>query len=229
MITSGCPANLRKLFVAQKSITISSRVNLKCLVVKMPVVLGAHAPLFAVDASYLMFQAGGLAGGELSTLDALANAVLLRFLAVASLNCPVFICAKRAAGVSARVAAKAKIASFMAGLLVFFHVGLDRAASAYGRNEPRDSWGVAGLAKSIFLRKGATLLGILCSEDQYVLCRSVLGVARATFCSKRRAVFSSGLHRISTVCGLPRSLVADSLNWLQAGMGLFDTVPLICL
>jgi len=39
-------------------------------------------------------------------------------------------------------------------------------------------------------------------------------------------VFSYGLHRISTVCGLPRSLVADSLNWLQAGMGLFDTVPI---
>src|ERR1700733_5887908 len=58
----------------------------------------------------------------------------------------------------------------MARLLLFFRAGLDRAASAYGRNEPKVFCGVAGLAKSIFLRKGATLLGILCSGPRCAHC-----------------------------------------------------------
>ena len=45
---------------------------------QVAIILGPHAAFFAVDARFLVFQAAGLAGGELATLHSIANALLLR-------------------------------------------------------------------------------------------------------------------------------------------------------
>src|ERR1039457_4188777 len=80
--------------------------------------------------------------------------------------------------------------------------------------------------------------GLVTSRKCSTLCRGlavpnvVLGAVDATSCWWLRAtcgpvggMFSSGLHRMSTVFGLSRSMLAVTLNWSQADRLLCNPVP----
>src|ERR1700722_3772069 len=56
--------------------------RLAVLLGELAVVLGAHAPLFLVDAGFLVFEVRRLTGRELTTLHALGDSVLLILLAL---------------------------------------------------------------------------------------------------------------------------------------------------
>src|SRR5271170_2123454 len=49
---------------------------------QVSVILRPHTALFPVDAGFLVFQPGGLPSGQLAALDTIANAILLRDLAL---------------------------------------------------------------------------------------------------------------------------------------------------
>ena len=59
---------------------------------QVPVILRAHTALFPVDTGFLVFQARGLARGQLAALDAVGNAILLIDLALVDV---IVVCARR--------------------------------------------------------------------------------------------------------------------------------------